>query len=72
MKGRLVLVPFGILLTLLGVVFGAQGAGMLGTGSFMDNNSTYIYLGGVVAIIGMLLLAFGVIPRQRNQMVPPK
>ncbi len=72
MKGRLVLVLVGILLTLLGVVFGAQGAGMLGTGSFMDNNSTYIYLGGVVAIIGMLLLAFGVIPRQRNQMVPPK
>jgi len=45
---------------------------MLGTGSFMDNNPTYIYLGGALAIVGVLLLAFGVIPRQGSQKVPTK
>jgi hypothetical protein len=62
----------GILLILLGAVWASQGAGMLGTGSLMDNNSTYVYLGGALAIVGVLLLAFGVIPRQGSQMVPSK
>ena len=70
MKGKLVLIVFGILLVLLGTVFASQGAGLLGSGSFMDNNPTYIYLGGAVAIVGVLLLAFGVIPRQGTSMTP--
>ena len=60
----------GIVLVLLGTVFAFQGAGMLGSGSFMDNNATYIYLGGAVATAGVLLLAFGVIPRQENHIAP--
>ena len=70
MKGKLVLIVLGILLVLLGTVFASQGAGLLGSGSFMDNNSTYIYLGGALAIVGVLLLAFGVIPRQGNALTP--
>jgi len=42
---------------------------MLGTGSFMDNDSTYIYLGSALAVLGVLSLAFGVIPRQGGQKV---
>ncbi|MDA4126176.1 MAG: hypothetical protein OK452_03085 [Thaumarchaeota archaeon] len=72
MRGKRVLIIAGILLILLGTVWASQGAGMLGSGSFMDNNSTYIYLGGAVAIVGVLLLAFGVIPRQGKQMAPTK
>ena len=70
MKGKQVLILIGIVFVLLGTVFAFQGAGMLGSGSFMDNNSTYIYLGGAVAIVGVLLLAFGVIPRQGNHIAP--
>jgi uncharacterized membrane protein len=64
------LVLAGILLILLGVVWAFQGAGMLGSGSFMDNNSTYVYLGGALATVGVLLLAFGVIPKLETQTAP--
>jgi hypothetical protein len=56
----------------MGVIFAFQGAGMLGTGGFMDNNPTYVYVGGALAIVGLLLLAFGVIPRQGKQTVTAK
>jgi hypothetical protein len=52
---------------LTGAVWAMQGAGMLGTGSFMDNNSTYIYIGAALATAGILFLALGVIPRRGNQ-----
>ncbi|HEV2225229.1 MAG TPA: hypothetical protein VGR56_00325 [Nitrososphaerales archaeon] len=69
MKGKRVLILIGILLALLGTVFALQGAGMLGTGGFMDNNPTYVYVGGALVVVGLLLLAFGVIPRQASKTV---
>lgn len=66
MNGKRVLIIIGIILFLIGGVWASQGAGMLGTGSFMDNNPTWLYLGSAFAIVGILLLVFGVIPRSRN------
>jgi len=70
LKGKRALIVAGILLALTGAVWAFQGVGMLRTGSFMDNNSTYIYLGSALAVLGVLLLSFGVIPRQGGQKVP--
>ena len=54
----------GVLLTLVGVVFALQGAGFVGGSSLMDNNPDYIYIGAVVAIVGIALAAVGLWPRR--------
>jgi hypothetical protein len=36
---------------------------MMGGTGLMDNNSTFIYLGALVAVIGVALIAFGVISK---------
>lgn len=43
-----------------------QGAGYVG-GSYMTGDPTWIYVGGVVAIIGLLLMVLGLRSGQRNQ-----
>ncbi len=45
-----------------------QGAGYVG-GSYMSGDPTYIYVGGVVVIIGLVLLALGL--RERSAPVAP-
>jgi hypothetical protein len=47
----------GVLLLLAGIVFALQGAGVITGSSLMSGNQTYIYVGAVVAIVGLLLLA---------------
>lgn len=49
----------GILLVLAGVVFSLQGANVIGGSALMSGNSTYIYVGIVVAIVGVVVLALG-------------
>jgi protein-S-isoprenylcysteine O-methyltransferase Ste14 len=46
----------GILVLLAGVVFALQGANVITGSSLMSGNSTYIYVGAVVAIIGLALV----------------
>ncbi len=53
------LLIIGVVLLLLGAVWASQGAGMMGGSSLMDNNPTFIYLGGAVAVVGIALIAFG-------------
>jgi protein-S-isoprenylcysteine O-methyltransferase Ste14 len=48
----------GVILLLAGIVFSLQGANIITGSSLMSGNSTYIYVGIVVAIIGLILLAW--------------
>lgn len=57
MKWALVIV--GVLLLLAGIVFSLQGANYIGGSALMSGNPTYIYVGAVVAIVGIVLLALG-------------
>jgi divalent metal cation (Fe/Co/Zn/Cd) transporter len=53
---KLVLVILGVVLLLAGIVFSLQGADIITGSSLMSGNSTYIYVGAIVAIIGLALL----------------
>ena len=53
---RLVLLILGVVLLLAGIVFSLQGADIITGSSLMSGNSTYIYVGAIVAIIGLALL----------------
>ena len=55
---RLVLVVFGILFLLGGLVWALQGLGIL-QGSFMSNNPTWVWIGGITAIAGLGIAVLG-------------
>jgi hypothetical protein len=55
--GRLAVLIVGVIILLMGVVFTLQGANVIGGSALMSGNSEYIYIGGVVAIIGLVVLA---------------
>jgi divalent metal cation (Fe/Co/Zn/Cd) transporter len=55
---RLGLLVVGILVLLAGIVFTLQGANVITGNGPMNGNSTYIYVGAVVAIIGLALVAW--------------
>ncbi len=50
------LAVLGVILLLAGIVFALQGANVIGGSSVMDGNQAYIYVGAVVAVIGLVLL----------------
>jgi len=50
------LLVVGVILLLTGIVFALQGANYIGGSALMSGNSTYIYVGGLVAIVGLVLL----------------
>lgn len=52
------LIAVGIVIVIVGAVFALQGFGVVG-GSFMSNNHTYEVVGPVVALVGLVLAAFG-------------
>jgi len=54
---KLVLLVLGVLFLLAGIVFSLQGANIITGSSLMSGNSTYIYVGAIVAVIGLALLA---------------
>ncbi|HUI01159.1 MAG TPA: hypothetical protein VLX56_05975 [Nitrososphaerales archaeon] len=56
-------VVVGLLLLLLGLGWASQGAGLIGGSSLMDNNPTFIYLGGLLAVLGVALVAFGALSK---------
>lgn len=55
----------GVLLLIVGLGWASQGAGFVGGSSLMDHNATFIYLGGLVAVVGVALLAFGALSKQK-------
>ena len=66
---KLALLILGVLLLLAGVVFSLQGADIITGSSLMSGNSTYIYVGAVVAIVGLALLILS--SRVGKKLSPP-
>jgi hypothetical protein len=62
------LVAVGVIFLLSGLVMAGQGAGYVG-GSYMTGDPTYIYVGGLVAIIGLAILVVGL--RARGKSMEP-
>ena len=56
-SGKLAVLVIGVIVLLMGVVFALQGANVIGGSSLMSGNSEYIYIGGVVAVIGLVIIA---------------
>ena len=61
---RAIPIVIGVILLLIGIGWAAQGAGALGGSSLMDNNSTFIYLGGLLAVLGIALAAYGAVMKK--------
>lgn len=60
-------IVIGIVILLIGIGWASQGAGIMGGSSLMDNNPTFIYLGGFLAIVGIALVAFGAVSKPKAQ-----
>ena len=64
----LLLVAIGVLLAIAGSVFTLQGMGIVGPDNgFMFNNPAWIYQGVATAVIGLLLLAGGILLGRRKR-----
>ncbi len=55
----------GLILAFFGVVFALQGANVIKGSSVMSGNSTYIYVGGALAVIGLVLMATGAMSKPK-------
>lgn len=53
------LIIVGLLLLIFGIVFALQGANFIGGSALMSGNPTWIYIGGFLAIVGLILLIMG-------------
>ena len=58
-------IVIGLILLLVGIGWASQGAGIMGGSSLMDNNSTFIYLGGLLAAVGVALVAYGALSKTK-------
>jgi uncharacterized membrane protein YdbT with pleckstrin-like domain len=56
--GRIVLVTIGVIALVTGGVFAGQGMNLI-PGSFMTGNRMWLDIGVVVAVVGIILLVFG-------------
>jgi len=52
-------VVVGVILLLAGIVFSLQGMNIITGSSVMSGVSEYIYIGAVVAVVGLVLLFLG-------------
>ena len=52
---RIVVIVAGVILLLVGIVFGGQGLGVI-PGSVMTGDRTWFYIGLVMAFVGVVLL----------------
>ena len=68
---RAIPIVIGVVLLLVGIGWASQGAGIMGGSSLMDNNSTFIYLGGVVALLGVALVAYGALSKRQTSAPMP-
>jgi uncharacterized membrane protein YdcZ (DUF606 family) len=59
MAARTAIVAVGILILLAGTVFALQGANVIGGSSMMNGSSTWIYVGGLLAVVGLLITIMG-------------
>lgn len=52
----------GAVIAVLGTVFALQGAGLIGGSSLMDANPTFVLVGPLISVAGVVLVAFGLRP----------
>jgi hypothetical protein len=57
--GRIALIVVGVVCFLMGAVFAGQGANLI-PGSFMTGDRTWLVIGLVVAVGGLILVGIGV------------
>jgi cytochrome bd-type quinol oxidase subunit 2 len=57
--GRIAAVVIGVVALLVGLLWIAQGSGML-AGSAMSGHRMWLYIGAVVAVVGAVLLVLGI------------
>ena len=57
--GRIALVIIGVIAVLVGAVFAGQGANLI-PGSSMTGDRMWLYIGVIVAIVGIVLIVLGV------------
>jgi hypothetical protein len=68
---RVLLVGAGSLITVAGVVFALQGAGVIG-GSFMSGTTTWAVAGPLIALAGLALVVLGLIVPGLRRRLPPR
>jgi uncharacterized Tic20 family protein len=56
--GRIVLVVIGVIAIIVGFVFAGQGLNLI-PGSSMTGDRTWLYVGVIVAIVGIVLVVLG-------------
>jgi uncharacterized membrane protein YidH (DUF202 family) len=56
--GRIALVVVGVILLLVGAVFAGQGSNLI-PGSSMSGDHMWLYIGLIVAIVGIVLIVLG-------------
>lgn len=64
---RIIPVIVGVVLLLVGIGWAAQGAGVIGGSSLMDNNTVFVLLGGIIAVLGVGLVAYGAVLKPKAQ-----
>jgi uncharacterized Tic20 family protein len=63
--GRIALVVVGVILLIVGAVFAGQGSNLI-PGSVMTGDRMWLYIGLVVAIVGIVLIVLGLRRRGRG------
>jgi hypothetical protein len=66
---RIGLLVVGVIFLLSGLLMASQGAGYV-QGSYMSGDPTYINVGGVVAVIGLVFLALGLLSKKSAEPGP--
>jgi uncharacterized Tic20 family protein len=56
--GRIVMVVVGVIAVIVGAVFAGQGANLI-PGSSMTGDRMWLYIGVVVALVGVVLIVLG-------------
>ena len=57
-SGRIALVVVGVIALLIGGVFAGQGLNLI-PGSFMTGDRTWLYIGLVIVVVGLVLVSLG-------------
>jgi hypothetical protein len=57
-----IMIGAGVVLAVLGTVFALQGLSLIGGSALMDGDSMFIYIGTLISVGGLVLIAFGLRP----------
>ena len=62
---RIAIVVLGVIVALFGLIFTLQGVGVIVSDSPMTNNTTWVIVGPIIALIGVAL-AVGALRRRKS------